>query len=185
MALNEARPQRGLPGFVECPPSERLVRARWPAAHAIDSAAEEEFAKLQAIIGAIRNVRNDYKVEVKRTVEVSILTTGDARASIQRNREMIESLATCHVKAAADDLQAPTNAARMSAGGCEVFIEGLVDEKTQQQRDTKQKDDLKKKIKAMEMRLANEAYIAKAPPALVQQTRDELAKAREELAKLG
>jgi valyl-tRNA synthetase len=37
----------------------------------------------------------------------------------------------------------------------------------------------------MKGRLANESYIAKAPPHLVQQTRDQLAAAEEEYAKLG
>ena len=30
--LNDVRPQRGLPGLLECPPSKRLVTAQWPAA---------------------------------------------------------------------------------------------------------------------------------------------------------
>ena len=40
-------------------------------------------------------------------------------------------------------------------------------------------------LAALKGRLANESYVAKAPPNLVQQTRDQLAEAEAELVKLG
>ena len=63
--LNDARPQRGLPGRLECPPSPRLIKAKWPTVGRFAEAAEFIFPKLQEIIVAIRNVRNEYKVDAE------------------------------------------------------------------------------------------------------------------------
>ena len=48
----------------------------------------------------------------------------------------------------------------------------------------KERADLEKKVKTLTGRLSNKGYTDKAPPHLVQQTRDELASAEAELAKL-
>ena len=69
--------------------------------------------------------------------------------------------------------------------GCEIYIEGAVDEQAEAQRSTKRRDELTKQIAAMKGRLANAGYIAKAPPHLVKQTQDQLAEAEAELGKLG
>jgi valyl-tRNA synthetase len=70
------------------------------------------------------------------------------------------------------------------AAGCEIFVEGLIDKNAEKQRIEKEIVDKKRLIDAMKARVSNEAYTAKAPPHLVQQTRDQLAAAEAELAKL-
>ena len=45
---------------------------------------------------------------------------------------------------------------------------------------TKQIADLDKTIRTLEGRLANPGYADKAPPAMVQQTRDQLARAKDD-----
>ena len=50
-----------------------------------------------------------------------------------------------------------------------------VDEAAEGQRSAKRREELTKQIAAMKGRLSNESYTAKAPPHLVQQTRDQLA----------
>jgi valyl-tRNA synthetase len=98
---------------------------------------------------------------------------------------MVESLATCKIAGVATELKAPpANTTKITAGPCEVYIEGLVDEAAEQQRNAKRRDELTKQIAAMKGRLTNQGYIAKAPPHLVKQTQDQLAEAVAELAKL-
>ena len=53
------------------------------------------------------------------------------------------------------------------------------------QRILKRREELTRQISAMKGRLGNAGYIAKAPPKLVQETKDQLATAEEELKKLG
>jgi valyl-tRNA synthetase len=82
------------------------------------------------------------------------------------------------------DLPPLANAATATAAGCEIYIEGLVNADAEKQRLSKSIEDAKKKIDALKGRLSNDAYIAKAPPHLVQQSREQLAGMEAELAKL-
>jgi valyl-tRNA synthetase len=185
--LNEVRPQRTIAGVIELKTSERLINAAWPRQlnAAIGADADVIVPKLQEIIGAIRNLRNEHKVDPKRVVSVSIKPPVDLATHIETNREVIELLATCTLKATSANLAALANAAKTSAAQCEIFVESMADEAAEQQRIGKRRDELAKSISALKGRLANESYTAKAPAHLVQQTRDQLAAAEKELASLG
>ena len=63
--LNAVRPARGLPGRLECPPSPRLILAKWPEVGDYSQAAEFIFPKIQDLIGAVRTLRNDHKADPK------------------------------------------------------------------------------------------------------------------------
>ena len=62
---------------------------------------------------------------------------------------------------------------------------GLVDADAEKHRVAKRREELTKQRGALRGRLASESYVAKAPPQLVQQTRDQLAAVEAELARLG
>ena len=76
------------------------------------------------------------------------------------------------------------HAAKATAAGCEIYVSGVVDPAAEAGRLAKERAELEKKVKTLQGRLANKGYTDKAPPHLVQQTRDELASAEAELAKL-
>ncbi len=174
-ALNEAAPTRGIVGVIDCPASERCINAPWPQTSFFDEEAEEAVAALQGIVLAIRQVRADHKVPPREVVPVhvgSMLGT-EARAAV-------ELWATCKIqpKSALED------AAETTADGTAILVGGVVDEGADADRLAKEKADLEKSIKALKGRLNNKGYTDKAPPHLVQQTRDQLATAEAELAKL-
>jgi valyl-tRNA synthetase len=183
--LNEVRPTRGLPGRIACPPSERLVKAAWPKVGDISDAAEFIFPKVQDVISAIRQVRNDRQVNPRQVVPVTLIAPAERCRSIEMNREVIESLATCTLQQIGESAAPPANAAKASAAGVDIYVEGLVDESAEKARIAKLRDELTKKIAGFKSRLSNESYIAKAPAKLVQETKDQLAAAEAELAKLG
>ncbi|MEA2733554.1 MAG: valyl-tRNA synthetase, partial [Humisphaera sp.] len=182
--LNEVRPRRGLPGRLECPPSKRLIQAAWPKVTGFHEAAESIFPKLQEVVGAIRNLRNEYKVDPKKSVTVTIIAPAEAARQITENREAVELLAVCALKQVGPDAKAPAKASRATAAGAEIYVEGLVDEAGEGARLAKRRDEVVKSIGAMEGRVANAAYVAKAPPHLVKQTLDQLAELKAELVKL-
>ncbi|HXE55017.1 MAG TPA: class I tRNA ligase family protein, partial [Tepidisphaeraceae bacterium] len=183
--LNEICPERGLPGRIESPPSPRLIKAAWPTVGSFAEAAEFLFPKVQEIVTTIRNVRNQYNINPKQAVTVSIQAPGDASRTIGENRELIELLATCTIKNVKSELPMPANAFHTTAAGCDLYLEGLVDPEAEKKVNAKRCEDLKKQISALRGRLANESYISKAPAHLVQQTKDQLAEAEAEAAKLG
>jgi valyl-tRNA synthetase len=173
--LNEVRPANR---------SRRLIHAAWPVAGEIDTAAETTFGKLQEVIVAIRNVRNEYKIDPKKPVTVQLSVPADLIAQIQSSRELIEVLAICTVTQIDSNLPAPANAARSMAAGIDVFVEGVIDPDAEKHRIAKQIETLNQEITALKARLANPSYADKAPAHLVQQTRDKLAAKEAELSKL-
>jgi valyl-tRNA synthetase len=184
--LNEVRPQRGIPGMLECPPSERLIKAAWPKVGPIDEGAEHVFPRLQDVITAIRNVRNEHKIDPRKPVTVSLAPPADDAARItEENRELIEVLAVCTIKQIQRNLPPLPDATRTSVNNCDIYVEGLADPAAQAQLTEKKRADLDKLIATLTGRLSNESYIAKAPPALVEQTRKQLADAEAERRKLG
>jgi len=162
----------------------RLILAKWPEAGEINSAAEETFGKLQEVIVAIRNVRNEYKIDPRKPVTVSLSVPAEFKSQIESNRELIEVLAICTVVKAEPNLATPANAARAMAAGIEVYVEGVIDPDAEKARVSKRIETLKQKRTALQGRLASPAYTDKAPAHLVQQTRDELAAVELELSKL-
>ena len=164
--------------------SKRLIHATWPGGGETNAAAEATFGKLQEVIVAIRNVRNEYKVDPKKPVTVSLSTPTDLKSQIEANRELIEVLAICTVATIGENLAAPVNAARAMAAGIDVFVEGVIDPDAEKARKEKLIQSLTQKRTALVNRLASPAYTDKAPAHLVQQTRDELAAVEAELKKL-
>jgi valyl-tRNA synthetase len=184
--LNEVRPQRGVAGVAGAS-SERLITAAWPAADEslIDPSTEAEFARLQDLITAIRNVRNEHKVEPRRSISVVLVGPDEALQPALANRQIIQTLATCTIREAGPAARPQSGASRALAGAVEIHVEGLVDAAAEEQRVAKRREELNRQITALRGRLANENYTKKAPPHLVQQTKDQLAEAEAELARLG
>jgi valyl-tRNA synthetase len=183
--LNEVRPERGLPGRIEAATSKRLIRAPWPTVGDFSQAAEHIWPKIQEIVTVIRNLRNEHKVDPRKPVSVSIRSQSpDSAMQVRNHKVEIELLATCRLKDIGPEVAAPQNSAKMQAAGCEVYIEDLVDTAAEQQRVTKRRDELNKQIAQLKARMSSEGYRTKAPPSLVQQTKDQLAAAEAELAKL-
>jgi valyl-tRNA synthetase len=182
--LNIVRPNRGIPGLLECPPSDKLIAATWPAAGPIDHGAEHVFPRLQAVVTVIRNVRNQYKIDPKKPVTVRLSVLGqEAIDQTDQNREMIELMGACTIHQIGSDLPAPANSARGVGDGFDVYLLDLIDPNAEAQRTAKHREELIKKAGALRARLANPAYADKAPAHLVRQTRDELAAVEAELAK--
>jgi valyl-tRNA synthetase len=183
--LCDVRPERSLPGRIQGSMSKRLMRADWPTVGDFSQAAEHIWPRIQEVVTVIRNLRNEHKVDPRKPVSVSIKSsTPDAAMQVRNHKVEIELLATCKVKDVGQDVAAPPNSAKTQAAGCEIYIEDLVDTAAEQQRTTKRREELTKQVAQLQGRLSNEGYIAKAPPNLVQQTRDQLAAAEAELKKL-
>ena len=185
--LCAVREERGLAGRIMGCTSKLLIKAAWPkmGESGYSEAAEHIWPKLQELVTVIRNVRNEHKVDPKRVIKVSVKAPGDSARQIEAHRPEIETLAVCALDAVSSDAKPGTDSIVATAAGCEVYLEGLVDKAAEEQRVAKRCEELKKAIAAMKGRLANQGYLAKAPPHLVQETKDQLAKAEEELKKLG
>jgi valyl-tRNA synthetase len=183
--LCSAREERGLPGRIMGCTSPVLAKAAWPTVGDVSQAAEHIFPRIQEIISAIRNLRNDYRVDARKPVNVSIRASADASRQILALQDAIEQMATCKLVSVDPELPDIPDSATVSVAGCNLFVEGLVDRAAEQARISKRKEELDKLIRTLRGRLANEGYIARAPANLVEETRKQLADAEAERETLG
>src|SRR5205823_12589356 len=106
---------------------ERAIGADWHGVGDFSEAAEHIWPRIQEIVIAIRNARNEYKVDAKRPVTVSIKAPGDSPRQLLAHKAEIELLATCRLSTVGADTTAPPDSTSVSAAGCEIYLEGLVD----------------------------------------------------------
>jgi valyl-tRNA synthetase len=185
--LAQIRPTRALPGLYEPRTESLLISSQWPliSASVINPEIEAGIAILQEGISTSRNLRNENKIDLKKKVEQYISPAPDLIGLFERNLRLINNMTggttTVMSPLAIQSIAGPRSTFR----GCELVMSITIDEAADQKRTGKQRDDLTKQIVTLRSRLGNESYIAKAPPALVKQTQDQLAAAEAELAKLG
>ena len=172
----QALPNRAVAGL-SLPPSALCATAAWPAPAASlrDEAALAEFARVQALVDSIRKVRGERQVSPKR--RITLCAPDAVRTLVAAAGGVVETLAGL-------EGVAPTPAARPAGAvaipfeGSELLLDGLVDavdagaEKT---RLSKLIAEREKQASGMRAKLDNAGYVAKAPPAVVEETRKKLA----------
>ncbi|NLW85387.1 MAG: valine--tRNA ligase [Planctomycetes bacterium] len=181
--LNELAPCRG-PGDEAA--EAVLARANWPQANASasDAVSEQDFSLLQDLIRQIRNVRMQHNVPPSRKVaaEAQIANTEPRAEGLMReNLQLIMAMAGLESLKITSQAAGGEDAASVSAGPVTLQVLGIVDKSAEMERLAKQRQTLCKGISAIENKLNNEAFVAKAPPEVVQNERRRLADLRRDL----
>jgi valyl-tRNA synthetase len=101
------------------------------------------------------------------------------------HRALINALAGVELGQVGADVCRPSDATATLVGQLELYAHGLVDSGAEQARLTKRLEQVNKSIETLCGRLSNRSYVDKAPQHLVEQTRQQLAEAEEEVRKLG
>lgn len=159
---------------------ELLCTAPWPTVDAAlkDPAAEAEFEHLRGLITAIREVRAQHQVQPKRKITLHV--PKPRLAKLQTSQLLVATLAGLEE---ITDQPAPPGGKSVAFAfdAAEFTLGNLADEVdsgSEAARLTRLTADLDKSISTLESRLANPGYALKAPPNMVQQTKDQLDKAK-------
>ena len=144
--------------------------------------AEAKIQTIQQITRAIRDIRNQYNVDMKRTLETTIQTQAADAAVIFGGAEIIQTLANAKLIAVGLDAKKPENSATAVVGSTRIFVADVIDRTAELGRLEKRRSELDKLIASSNAKLGNEAFVAKAPPAVVQGLRDQLQRQESELA---
>ena len=162
----------GLRG-VRVPAAELCARAAWPSvdAAAVDAAALAQFARVQQLVDAIRNLRGSRQVAPKR--RITLLAPPSVRALVADAGGVVEALAGLGEAA---DLPAarPAGAVPLAFEGQELLLVNLVDAVdvgAERARLERLLSDKARLIAGFEGKLGNPGYLAKAKPELVAETR--------------
>lgn len=163
----------------------------------IDEASIAHVAKLKALVDACRNLRGEMNVSPAARLPLYVVAqTAEESAFLQSSAAVLQSLAKLsEVKVFADEAswQAAAQSAPVAVVGearlC-LFVE--VDVAAEKLRLGKEVTRLEEQITKASVKLSNEAFVAKAPAAVLEQERKRVAdfaatltKVKEQLARLG
>ncbi len=159
------------------PEGALLMRAAWPAAAGSGGAGGVEFELVREAVNALRQVRAEYAIAPGKTIAAAIIPAkaGGAARVFADETATIERLARVSLSMASAP---PAGAASVMLlrDGSEISVPlaGLIDVAKECARLTADLAALDGQIVALQGRLDNEKFTAKAPPAVVQSERDKL-----------
>jgi valyl-tRNA synthetase len=168
---------------LELLPSALCTTASWPRPHAalIDESALRDMERGQALVLAIRNLRGERKVDPKR--RITLHAAPAAMATIEAAEGIVQTLAGLD-RVEPMSGSRPAGALALAHEGEELWLANVVDTVdagAERERLSKLIAERERAIAGFEAKLGNEGYLAKAPPAVVEETRAKCAQAKSDL----
>ena len=164
---------------------ESIMVSSWPVYdEALNFATEEaQFEMVMAAIRAIRNRRAEMNVPPSKKASIYIAT--DEPAVFEAGVPFFLRLASASEVKVAGSFEIP-GAVQVITDAARIFIpmDELIDREKEIVRLNAEKAKVEKEIAAVNGKLANQGFVAKAPAAVVDAERARLAKAQERLAKI-
>jgi valyl-tRNA synthetase len=182
--LNQLAPKRGIDGELQS--SELLIKASWPEATPAleDESLEKQIALMQEAVRAIRDVRAKYGISPKTPLKAVFKASGEAAAQLAELSDAIKNMAALESLDVRLDAVAQPDAAVAVVGDLEIHVQGVVDIEKEIVRLEKQRDTVGKFIEGSKRKLANEKFVERAKPEVVQKERDLLAENEAEVESL-
>jgi valyl-tRNA synthetase len=180
-SLNVQAPVRGIE--TPLPSSELLLYAAWPTPQAAwrDADLEGRMTFLQDVIRAIRDIRSRYTIAPQVKLPVRMRATGEAAAWLRAWSDLLMTMAAVASVDIVPDMQRSPDAATAVVGAVEISIPGVVNVEKERARLTKQREQLSGRIDGSRRKLANENFLRKASPEVVQKERERLAESEAEM----
>jgi len=172
----------GLRGL-DLAPSALCATASWPRPDAalIDARALRAMERVQDLVLAIRNLRGERKVDPKR--RITLLAAPAAMATIEAGEGIVQTLAGLD-RVDVMSGSRPAGALALTHEGEELWLTNVVDAVdagAERERLSKLIAERERAIAGFEAKLGNPGYLAKAPPAVVEETRAKCAQAQSDL----
>ncbi len=165
-----------------------LVHADWPQYNSADLANPAADAELRWVIGlieSIRSVRVEMRVPAGAKIPMVQLQLDDTgKGALQRNVMLIKRMA--RIEDISEATEAPKGAITIAVEGgtfC-LPLADIIDVDAENARLSKAIEKLTKEVGGLKGKLSNEKFTAKAPAAVVEENRQRLASAIEEIEKL-
>jgi len=162
-----------------------VMIAPWPEADEslVDETAEREMASIMEVIVRIRNMRAEVEAAPGKRSEVILHFADKALAPVfAAHAAYFAALSWAEPLTVLEDGAAkPENAMAAIVAGVEVYLplRGLIDVEKEKARLEKELANLVGEEKRLGGKLANEGFVKKAPPAVVEKEREKLAAAKE------
>jgi valyl-tRNA synthetase len=169
---------------------ESVCVAAWPVADRgrQDAAIEAQLADYQAVLGAVREIRNRQNIPLKEELQFSVRCDAATAKQLQPMQPYFAQMAKATAAELGPDVAPAGVVASVTLSGqrgpmeVHVDVSRFIDVGAERKRLEKQKAELAKFIEGNEKKLANTAFVDKAPAEVVQQMRSKLAELQEQLA---
>jgi valyl-tRNA synthetase len=159
-----------------------LISAPWPQAATRDRPAEEEFEKLAEVVRAARNLRTEAGIPAGARVVLHVAPAGrSAAAAIEDGRRYLEPLARVGCELLPDGAAVPGTVGAATALGA-IWLDERAGARAAR---PEQLADLRRNRDRVRALLADPAFVAKAPEAVVERERTRLADLEERLRQMG
>lgn len=159
---------------------ESLVIADWPADSGFrDAAAEAEIVKLQEVVTEVRRFRADQGLQPGQRVPARVELSG---AGLQVHEAAMRQLLRLQPEG---DSFAATASLPVAGATVALDLSGTIDVAAERKRLTKDLAAAEKEKTQAEAKLGNEGFLAKAPEPVVAKIRTRLAKAEEDIVRIG
>ncbi|MBI2852242.1 MAG: valine--tRNA ligase [Chloroflexi bacterium] len=168
---------------------ESIIIAPYPQADAaaINPEAERIMSSVIEVVRSIRNVRAEYKVPLSQWVEAQVFA-GKLTVAIMSYQQAIETLSRARpvIINEAKPAAGVENAVAIVLTEAEVAVPlaSMIDLEAEKQRLQKEIDQCRAEIGRLDARLQDNAFLTKAPPAVVNKERDKLTALRDKVGKL-
>ena len=162
---------------------EQLALAEWPRVDEglVDQGAEDDFARLQGAIQAVRSLRSE--ADLPPTARLVVTVAGEGAALIEREAAVFEAVARARAEAtgAADG---PSLTSALPGLEVRLPLAGQVDVTEYLARQRKRLTNLEEELARSERKLGNEKFVANAPAEVVAEERRRAAEAAELVERL-
>jgi valyl-tRNA synthetase len=158
-----------------------LIVSQWPTSekHYARPEAEAQMDTIRDLVVKVRQVRLEYDVDPGK--RITALAGGNGLAAVVSDHPQIFSR-LCNVERLERlaDGSTPEQAAVLVSGDVTLYLPlaGMVDFAAERERLLKEMDNLTVQIEKSEKMLANEGFVSRARPDVVQRERDKLAELR-------
>ncbi|WLE59020.1 valine--tRNA ligase [Burkholderia plantarii] len=164
-----------------------LMLQTYPAADLakLDDAAEQWAAELKAVVDACRNLRGE--MNLSPATRVPLFATGNLErlTAFAPYLKALARLSEVTIVADEATLDAEAQGAPIAiVGANKLVLKVEIDVAAERERLSKEITRLENEVRKCEAKLGNEAFVAKAPPAVVEQEQKRVAEFRDTLDKL-
>ncbi|HZZ29755.1 MAG TPA: valine--tRNA ligase [Pirellulales bacterium] len=174
--LNAAAPMRGLTKPQAA--AESVMIAPWPLADLslVNEEIEARFARFQEVLGGLREMRARQGIAPKTTIHFAAKCDIATSKLLEPMRAYFETMAGAVLTEIGSSVAVPPLSANFTATGIEVFVDLAehIDVAAEIARQQKEKAKQEQMIAAKERQLANEAFVSRAPPAVIAKERTAL-----------
>jgi len=165
-----------------------LILGPWPKAddEEVDQESLRKMAFFQDAVVAVRNIRSEMNISPAKPIPVTVRATGEEEEIFAEMTPALCALARIEEITIQAECKKPRHAAAAVVGGSEIYVllEGVIDLEAERKRLQKELGKIEGLLERARKKLANEDFLQRAKPDIVDREREKLQQLEETRAKV-